>query len=241
MKAIVRSGAVILLLIAVASPCSAQFKAAVRQLSTTDTYVALVKAIAEETQSTIETQVVPGARAAFLLVGGDVNLMLPDIKPVLPEVVAAAQYSFSTASIFPMAFVLYTNPNKPVDLTDLKAGNKKGAKIEVDVSQVSVFEFKGSSSTNLEGSLQKVDRGLIDGFIFSQATGDTLLKKLGLKNVKRQLYGNFPMHFGVPKGSLGSGIDKVLTDGMASLKAKNKLDPIIGSLAKASVYNDWQP
>lgn len=225
----------------VTMPVFGQYKAAIRQLSTSDTYVALVNAIAEQAKVTIDIQIVPGARANFLVETGAVNFFAPDILPVLQVNREKIKYDFSKSSIFPMAFVLYTNKNKPVDIADLKAGNSKKAKVEVDLSQANVFEFKGLESTSLEGSLKRVDSGQIDGFIFSQTTGDALVKKLGLKNIKRQLYGNFEMSFGIPKNSAGTGIDLIIQKAMNELRASKKLETIVGQLQKAAVYEDWQP
>lgn len=217
------------------------YSVTVRQLATTEMYSNLIKAIAEEMKVTMNIQAMPGGRTNYLVENKQTDVILPDLKIPDPAKQAALKYDYSTSTMYSLSFVLYTNKNKSVDIADLKKGNTKGYKIETDVSQVHTFEFLGTPTTNLEASLKKVDEGVIDGFIFSQSTGDALLKKGGFKNIKRNFYGIYEMVFGLQKGQKGGQLDKLLTEGLKRIKTSGKYDQILGKAVKDGIYQEWQP
>lgn len=234
--------AMIVFLSCLVSPAYSQtYSATVRQLATTDMYTNLIKAIAEEMKVTMNVQAMPGGRTNYLVENKQTDIILPDLKIPDPAKQAALKYDYSTSTMYSLSFVLYTNKNKPVDLADLRKGNTKGYKVETDVSQVNTFEFVGTPSTNLDASLKKVDEGVIDAFIFSQSTGDALLKKGGFKNIKRNFYGIYEMVFGLQKGQRGGQLDKLLTEGLKRIKASGKYDEILGKAVKDGTYQEWQP
>jgi ABC-type amino acid transport substrate-binding protein len=241
-KSFVVVTALTLFLFGLAFPAFSQtYSVTVRQLATTDMYTSLIKAIGEEMKVTMNVLAMPGGRTNFLIENKQTDIILPDLKIPDPAKQAALKYDYSTSKMYDLSFVLYTNKKKPVDLADLRKGNKKGYKIETDVSQVNTFEFVGTPTTNLEASLKKVDDGTIDGFIFSQSTGDALLKKGGYKNIHRNFYGIYDMVFGLQKGQAGGPLDKLLTEGLKRIKANGKYDAILGNAVKAGVFQEWQP
>jgi ABC-type amino acid transport substrate-binding protein len=89
--------------------------------------------------------------------------------------------------------------------------------------------------------MRKVDAGTIDACVYSQTTGDTALKSAAVKNVKRQLFDNFNQYFALQKGAKNGPVDKMITDGLAKLKASGRVQEIMGDLIKISQYSDWQP
>jgi ABC-type amino acid transport substrate-binding protein len=223
-------------------PVAAQtYNVAVRQLATSDMYISLIKAIGEEMKATMNVQVVPGGRANYLVENKQVDIVLPDLR--IPDQAKRAKLKFddSTVTMYNLSFVLYTTKGKDIDIADLKKGNTKGYKVETDVSQVNTFEFVGIPTTNLDASLKKVNDGAIDAFIFSQSTGDALLKKGGYTNIKRNFYGIYDMAFALQKGQAGGPLDKLLAEGLAKLKANKKYDEILGKAVKDGIYKDWQP
>jgi hypothetical protein len=227
------------LLLTPAITAFAQYRAAVLELATSDHYVDLVKAIAEDRKVTIDITVVPSARASFLVTNAQVDFIVPTGHRLSPAKVSRnIDY---VAPLFPMAFVLYTNKNKPVDVADLKSGNRKGARIEVNISTTAAFGFTARPSESVEASLRRVDAGVIDGFIFSQATGDAALRKLGLSHIQRTLYANIPMFFGASRGPKSQEVERLLAEGMTSLRKSGKFDSILGNLARSARWDDWQP
>lgn len=234
--------ALVVLSVMTALPAFAQtYSVTVRQLATTEMYANLIKAIGEAMNVTMNVQAMPGGRTNYLVENKQTDIILPDLKVPDPAKQAALKYDYSTSAMYNLSFVLYTNKNKNLDLADLRKGNTKGYKIETDVSQVHTFEFVGTPTTNLEASLKKVDEGVIDGFMFSQSTGDALLKKGGYKNIKRNFYGIYEMVFGLQKGQRGAALDKILTEGLKRIKANGKYDEILGKAVKDGIYQEWQP
>ena len=142
------------------------------------------------------------------------------------------KYDCSTVILMKVAFVLYTNKNKPIDIDSLKKGNSNKYKIEVDPSRMNDFDYSVMPSSNFEASVQKVANGTVDGLIVSQTIGDPLLKKLGFKNIKRQLWFEYDEHFSIQKGAIGTEVDKMLTEGVVKLT---------GGFEKDSKYNNWPP
>jgi polar amino acid transport system substrate-binding protein len=218
-----------------------KFKVAVAQLPTTDTYKALALAIAEAGGNSFDIQVVPNARAAYLIENKQIDTSMPMLSIKDPAKVRALKYDYSTTPFLKSAFVLFTNKAKSVDIADLKKGNTKGFKIEADTSMVNQFEFTALASTNIEASLKKVEAGTIDGFIHSQTSTDAVLKNLKLSKVKRQLYDEFDLVFTLQKGARGGALDKQLTAGLEKIKANGTYERLFGKMAAAAKYNDWQP
>ncbi len=194
--------------------------------------VDLVKAIAAETGNKISIQVVPFKRSMNYVINKKVDFHMPLIKN--PEVAdAKLPYDHSTATIFHVNFVLYSNKNKPLDLKNLGQ-----YKIETEAAHVQYFPFKAAPSSDIASSLKKVDAGRIDGFIFADNACDPLVKKLGLKNLKRQLYKVFDVKIILAKGQQGGDVDKFFSSAIEKLKAKGEYVKIMGKIDQK--YNDWQ-
>jgi polar amino acid transport system substrate-binding protein len=217
------------------------YKVVIVQVSTSESFKTLVEAIGAATGAKFEIQVVPSARVAYLVENKQADLGLPLLGMKDAAKVAALGYDYATTSIYKNAFVLYTNKAKAVDLADLKKGNAKGFKIESGGSNPNQYDFTVSLSPNIDGSLKKIDAGSIDGYIYSQITTDAALKASGLKSIKRQLYNEYDLQFVLQKGQRGGALDKLLTEGMAKIKASGRYDAILGDIVKAAKYNDWQP
>ncbi len=219
-------------------------KAVVPQVSpaATEAYSKIIQAIADVEGRKISLQVLPFARAVYVIETKDADIESTLIQNPDKTKWAALKYDFSTAEAIKIAFVLFTNKAKPVNVAELKSGNAKGYKIETDATLLDYFPFALSASTNIEASLKKVDSGAIDGFLFSQGSADPVLKRLGAKNVQRQYYDTFTGVFLLQKGGRGGPLDAMISDGIAKLKASGKYQEIMGPYsAVASKYIDWQP
>jgi polar amino acid transport system substrate-binding protein len=217
------------------------YKVAIVQVSTSESFKALVEAIGAATGAKFEIQVVPSARVAYLVENGQADLGLPLLGLRDPAKAAALAYDYASASIYKNAFVLYSSKSKPLDIAELKKGNPKGYKIESGGSNANQYEFTATLSPNVEGSLRKIDSGSIDGYIYSQISSDVVLKATGLKSVRRQLYSDYDLRFILRKGGKGGALDALLSEGMAKIKASGRFDAIMGDIVKAAKYSDWQP
>jgi|GEM_PF-1183896 len=221
-----------------------EYKVVVPQLSpaTIKVYTDVAKAVIEAGGNTAVIQTLPFARCIYMMEtkAADVESM---IVPITDKVkISNLKYDYSTAEVGKIVFVLYYNKNKPVKVEDLKSGNVKGFKIETDNAHVDHFSFDIMGSSSFEASIKKVDGGMIDGFIFAQPSVDGALKRLGLKNVARSYYDTFQMKFMIQKGQGGGPVDKMLTDGMAKIKANGTYDKLMSAYNEgAARYIDWQP
>jgi hypothetical protein len=234
---------ILVAMLLVSGNCFAKdYKVAVKQLPmVSDYFVSVIKAIIEASGNVAVIQVVPPARADYLISAKEVDVQFPIIVITDPKRLANLKYDFSTVRTNPVAFVLYSNKSKPVDIDSLRKGNPKKYKIEVDPSRMEDFDYPVIPSTNLEATMQKVASGAIDGAILAQNTGDPILKAQGAKTVARQLWFEFEEAFSIQKGAVGGEVDKMLGMGLEKLKANGKWVKLNGDMAKASKYNNWQP
>jgi ABC-type amino acid transport substrate-binding protein len=240
----IRAKAMAAILIAALSGAVASaetYKVAIIQLQTSGVIESLAKALAEAEGVTFEIQIVPSARAVFLIENNQVDIAFPRSVITDPAKLKDLKFDYSAAVLSRSAYVLYTNKKSNIDAAELKKGNAKGYKVETNASNVNSYEFKALPSDNIEASLKKIDAGFIDGYLYSQISGDTALKNTGLKSIKRQFYSYSQMGFTIKKGTAGGALDKILVDGMKKIQANGTYDKIMGDLAKQGEYNDWQP
>lgn len=186
--------------------------------------VDLAKAMCKESGVELELQVVPFKRSMDDVITNKVDFHMPLIhNPLIDE--ATLPYKHSTETIFHVNFTLYTNKNKPLDKNSLK-----NYKIETDAAHVQYFPFSVISSTDLEGSIKKVDAGRIDGFIFADNAIDPLIKKLSLKNVNRELYQRFDVKIILPKNDKSKDTDLYITKTIGTLRTQGIYASIMNAL-----------
>jgi len=238
----ITSCALALLLSARAS--AQEYKVVIPQVSpaTIEVYKKLSTAIIEAGGAKASIEVVPFARAVYSVENNTADLLLLASANPDPAKVAALKADYSTADLFPLVFVLYANKGKAVDATALRRGNSENLIVETDSAHVEYFPFKTVGSTSMDSSLQKLALGRIDAFVFAQPSTDAALKRLGIKNVTRQLYGQFMTKVILQKGARGGALDKVISAGLEKIKANGKWDELMQQyLQGASKYIEWQP
>jgi polar amino acid transport system substrate-binding protein len=186
----------------------------------------LIKAMADEyKEGKITWEVYPFAKSIANVEQGRADFHMPLLRN--PNI-ASDKLTFmqSSESIFKVIFALYTNESNK----DINPKNVDKYTIETDMGHVSYFDFKVQGSTNMETSLQKVSSGKIDGWIFAMPESDLVLKRLGLKNIKRWEYRKFDSMIIMPKGERGKEVDKILSTLIAKLKANGKYQSIMGPI-----------
>jgi hypothetical protein len=208
-----------------------------------DTLIQLVKTMGEDMNVTFDMQKVPFARMISMIQSKQANFGTPMLFLKDPNKIKQLPFDYSTAVIDRMCFILYTNKAKPIDVTNLKNGNSNKYQIESDIGNMQMFNFSTLASTNIPGSLKKVNDGKIDGYIMGVAPTDDILRanKDSMKNIKRQLWDIFDMGFIIQKGAKGGPDDKFLSAGMKKMVDSGKFLKIIGDLAPVEKYVDWQP
>lgn len=235
---------VLMMFLLVSAFVAEEYKVVVPQLSpaTIKVYTDVAKAVIEATGNTATVQVLPFARCIYMMEtkAADIESMIIPIPD--PARASQLKYDYSTAEVGKIVFVLYYNKNKPIKVEDLKSGNAKGYKIETDTAHMDHFSFPTMGSTSFEASIKKVDSGMIDGFVFAQPSVDAALKRLGLKNVARTYFDSFQIKFIIQKGQKGGPVDKMLTNGLAKIRANGTYDKLMGAYNEgAATYMDWQP
>ena len=184
--------------------------------------VDFVKALSEVSKRTIDYDVVPFARSMTYVERGNVDFHLPLI---LPPDISAAPFSVSTETIFHVNFVLYTRTDRPLDPARLS-----GKVIETDTAHTPYFPFSINASSSVEGSLRKLLAGRIDGFIFADNATDPVIKRAGLKGIRRQLYRRFDVKIVLPKGGTGGPTDQFLTQTIKKMRETGQFQKIMGRI-----------
>jgi polar amino acid transport system substrate-binding protein len=221
-----------------------EYKVLVPQLSpsTTDIYRKAATAIVQAGGAKASIEVVPFARAIHLIEAKQADMLCFEIENPDPAKVAKLTVDYSTANLFQMVFVLYANKDRPVDASELKRGNPKHLVVETDLAHVEYFPFQATGSSDIDSSLKKLAVGRIDAFVFAQPSTDAALKRLGLKNVTRQLYGLYNAKIILQKGARGGTLDQTLTRGLEKMKKDGSYQQLMGQyLEGASKFIEWQP
>lgn len=195
--------------------------------------VELVKAIEKISGNQITIQVYPFARSMLSVIKGKVDFHLPLIKnDIIPE--KELPYYLSKETIFHVKFVLYTLKGSKVTLDNLSQ-----YRVETERAHVDYFPFKTIPSNKIIQSLQKLNLGRIDAFIYADTPTDLVLKDLGFKNIKRRFYKRFEVKIVLPKNEHGKRVDKMLSDAIEKLRKNGKLKEIEGPVDQP--YDNWQP
>lgn len=196
----------------------------------------LIKAMAEEYKGgKITWEVVPFKRSMENAEKGKVDFHMPQL--VNPKIGPdKLPFMYSSEIIFKVVFVLYTNKNNK----EINPGNASNYRMESDLGTMDFFDFKVAGSPDIESSLKKVDMGRIDGFIFAMPESDSALKKLSLKNIKRQEFAKYDVRIVLSKNAQGKETDKILSDIIGKLKADGKYQKIMGPILDQK-FDPWQP
>lgn len=241
----IRTMLCLVLAITMSSVLAAQeYKVVIPQLSpaTIETYTGLTKAILDAAGVKYTIEVLPFARAVFMIEAKQADLLVCEIENPDTAKAASQKVDTSTTPLFQLAFVLYANKAKPLSVDELKKGNPKNWVIETDIAHTDYFPFATVGSATFDASLKKVDAGRIDGYVFAQPSTDGALKRLELKNITRTFYGFYTAKVILQKGARGGALDKVLTSGLDKIKANGTYDKLMAAyIAGASKYIDWQP
>lgn len=143
-------------------------------------------------------------------------------------------FLYATDTMFHVNFVIYSNKNSDVTLNNIAT-----KKVETDRAHIEYFPFKITPSNSIVKSLQKVNEGVIDAFVFADFATDPNVKSLSLTNIKRELYKTFDSKIVLPKNERSKTVNKMLSSAIAQLKVNGKFQKLMGPIDLA--YNDWQP
>jgi len=199
--------------------------------------VDLCKALAEEYKGgKITWDVFPFPRSMDNVEKGRADLHMPYITPPNPQRIP---FQYSTEVIFKVIMCLYTNKSN----TEINPKNAAKFKIETDAGATYVFDHDVpgiTGSPSIESSLQKLNMGRIDGWLFAMPESDMVLKKLQLKNIKRWEFKKYDVKALLPLGEKGKEVDKIFSDLVKKLKASGKYQQIMAPILDQK-FDPWQP
>jgi len=196
-------------------------------------YVDLIRAIDRIMGEQTNLLITPFKRSIRNLTSGSADYHIPLIEPPNASKLDLP-YAFSTETLFQVAFVLYSNKEKPIDTSKLGQYT-----IATELAHTGFFPFPVDGLSCLSCALKMVESERIDGFIFAQNEMDPFIKTFGLKKIHRQLYKNFDVKVLIPKGEQGKRIDKYFSVGIKYLKARGEYEHLLEPLL--TPYKDWQP
>lgn len=193
----------------------------------------LIRALDRVTNTQTEIMWAPFKRSVRNLIEGKVDYHIPIIEA--PNAKSEElPYDFSTATLFKVAFVLYTNKNISFDINDIEK-----YVIGTDSAHTDFFPFPTEGYSCLECAIKMVNIGRIDGFIFAQNEIDPFIVQYGLTNIRRQLYKVFLVKAIIPKGEVGKETDRHLSEGIRLLNESGEYQKILKPVLVP--YQDWQP
>ncbi len=196
--------------------------------------VDLVKLWGKVTGKKIKIEVYPFKRSLKNAINNKADFHLPLIKnPYKND--NEQDFDYSTSVIFNVNFVLYTNKTKHINKTKLS-----DYAVITDPAHTEFFDFPIEENySGIGSSLNMLNKGIIDGYIFADVEADPVLKKLGLKNIKRELYKIYYVHAVLPKGEKGKGVDIIISEAMNKIRKSGAWAELMNPVYHE--YIDWQP
>ncbi|MDU0354446.1 hypothetical protein RS130_11330 [Paraglaciecola aquimarina] len=189
--------------------------------------------LADVSDVPMDINIYPFPRSIDYLNRQKIDIHLPMIEsPFIDK--EALTYQFSDIALWNVNFVIYSHKDTIINLNELSA-----LTLYTDRAHTHLFPFKVFPIGHIEGAIQMVDKNRIDGLIFADTVIDDTIIQYNLVNIRRTLYGTFPVKFIVPKGQIGDEINEKLRIGMNILRARGEIKPLSTKLS--FVYDDWQP
>lgn len=180
----------------------------------------------------------PYLRAQENIINKKADLNMPAMRRA-SEKFNKQNVRFSTTSFGNVTFVLYTHFEKNITYEDLVAKSKVTPFPYKVLASDSFWDFPGQQHAPVENGLQMVNLGRADAFVWAQEEADLAIRRLKLKNIKRQFIGEFEDVFFIQKGPSGDRVDQILTESINSLKASGKLQKLYETIHRK--YEPWQP
>jgi hypothetical protein len=100
-----------------------EFKVAVVQLPSSEMNSNFIKALLAETDNTAIIEIVPKARAFYMIENRQTDIVFPSTDVHDPKKPLDLKFDYSSATLYKVCFILCTNKNKNITADELKAGN----------------------------------------------------------------------------------------------------------------------
>jgi polar amino acid transport system substrate-binding protein len=196
--------------------------------------VDLVELWGEVTGKVIKIEVYPFKRSLRYAINKKADFHLPLIKNPYKNS-REQDFDYSTSVIFNTNFVLYTNKTSKINKNKLS-----DYAVITEPAHSEFFDFPIEENySGIASSLKMLNKGIIDAYIFADVEADPILKKLGLKNIKRELYKIYYVHAVLPKGEKGKGVDIIISQAMNKIRKSGEWAKLMNPVYHE--YIDWQP
>ncbi|MDH4563599.1 hypothetical protein [Pseudomonas sp. BN411] len=113
-------------------------------------------------------------------------------------------------------------------------------RIETDRAHAPWLGFPALSGNSIEGSLQKLVRGRLDGYVFAVNQTEHEIDRLGLREqLRAQDFGLYPVRWLVPDNLRGAQVDRRLMEALGKLQRQPGFEKLQAPLNRLS--SDWKP
>jgi ABC-type amino acid transport substrate-binding protein len=160
-----------------------------------------------------------------------------DFQPINIKGSKQKGFIYSSVRITVLSDVLYTNS----DTSPLDKNNLWKYQINVGRGHGEIFRneflkrFKRPAKniqeiTTVRQGLLMVSAGRSEGFLMDMDSGDAVLRKLKLRNIRRELYRQRDVHAIMHPGIRGKEVDRILTKAFSKLRKQGRLKNLVNKL-----------
>lgn len=185
-----------------------------------------------------EFGVQPLNRVVDSVTQGECDVAVPDLRAA-QSVRSALPYRQSTAAMGAVSFVYYSNRYAPVTNERVEAIR---AQVPFDLNiegPAGMFEFPVAAPASIESALRKADDGRIDALLWAQDEADLELRRLGLRQIRRELQARYDDVLMLPRGPRGEFLDRILSASLVRLGTAGLLQPAYAAVHRP--FDPWQP
>ncbi len=202
-------------------------------------FIDLVRAIDEVyTGGSISVEVWSLGRIYEGFRSGHADFAFPTLR--VGDNAAQLPYRDSTLGFGHVSFVLYSHKRKPLTRPLLEQAMRRGDfEYAIEAPETLPWPFPVQRFTSFDSALRKVAAGRIDALLWAQDEADIALRQLGLKDIRRALFGQFEDVFMVARGARGDYVDRVLGQAIKTLRDDGRLATLYAAIHRP--YDDWQP
>lgn len=205
-------------------------------------FVDLIKALSPHTGGEITIGVFPLYRAAHNVIEGKADFKIPSIRNADKET-ARLPFRFISEKFGEVSFVIYSNIEKPITKKMIQDALKKNEAFpyafEGPANSGNPFDVPVPPSRDVALSLQKVQKGRIDGFIWAQEEADKIIEEQKLNKIHRAHWADFDDTIIVAKTPRGDKADAILSDAIQKFRATGQLKKYYEKIHLP--YREWQP
>jgi len=175
----------------------------------------------------VQIEIVPFVLSMQYVLADKVDIHLPLIQRDFEG--EELGFVYSDVTLYQVNFVLYSRNDCELSLDNLSSYT-----IETDKAHQNLLPFTTTASTCILCSLKRVQKGIVDGYIFADASVDPLLKtNLSiLPDLKRTLYKTFNVKIVFPNAKVAQALNAKVSKAVNEMKQNGELERLVSLVAK---------